>query len=263
MKKILLNILCPWVYEDMADLSADQIIYLTHPDPTPGSKKVWDLWESSPLWRKSKCIGINYFEEFKKHGLSIDNYERKCSYTLTGLSWGALKKDIDTNYSEQAKYEFWGKVPEVTDKEVTVSEFQVKSDQTSFLAVNIPIENFEMNVLPCRSLGIFEIEVPNQAAVDYYTSSGFFVTTQDEWQEILDGATVPDSIKNLHFKEGIILGRWEGELYDPGEPRYCSPWIKKLENLKAEIDKILKRNICLPMKGKIINLLIKKYYADF
>ena len=66
-----------------------------------------------------------------------------------------LKSDIDTNYPDQAKYEFWGKVPETHDKEVTVSEFQVKSDQTSFLAVNIPINSFEMSVLPCRSLGNF------------------------------------------------------------------------------------------------------------
>ena len=47
MKKMLLNILYPWVYEDMEDLPADQIIYLPYPDPTPGSKKVWDLWEGS------------------------------------------------------------------------------------------------------------------------------------------------------------------------------------------------------------------------
>ena len=263
MKKMLLNILYPWVYEDMEDLPADQIIYLPHPDPTPGSKKVWDLWEGSTLWRKSRCVGINYQEEFKKHDLDIDNYERKSSYTLTGRSWEALNADLDTNYQGQARYEFWGKIPETHDKEVTVSEFQVKSDQTSFLAVNIPIDSFEMSVLPCRSLGIFEIEVPNQAAVDYYTSSGFFVTTQDEWKEILDGANVPDDIKGISFKEGAVLGRWEGTMYDPDEPRYHSPWVEKLENLKTEIDKILKKkNVCLPMKGKIINSLIKKYYAN-
>ena len=262
MKKMLLNILYPWVYEDMEDLPADKIIYLPYPDPTPGSKKVWDLWEGSPLWRKSRCVGINYLDESKKHGLDIDDYERKSSYTLTGRSWDALKADIDTNYSDLAKYEFWGKVPETHDKEVTVSEFQVKSDQTSFLAVNIPINSFEMNVLPCRSLGIFEIEVPGQSAVDYYTSSGFFVTTQEEWQEILDGANVPEDIKGLSFKEGAVLGRWEGTMYDSYEPRYQSPWVEKLENLKTEIDKILKKNICLPMKGKMINSLIKKYYAN-
>jgi hypothetical protein len=201
-------------------------------------------------------------EEFEKHGLNIDDYERKSSYTLTGRSWDALKADIDANYSNLAHYEFWGKVPETRDKEVTVSEFQVKSDKTSFLAVNVPINAFEMSVLPCRSLGVFEIEVPGQAAIDYYTASGLFVTTQDEWQEILDGATVPEKIKGLSFKEGVILGRWEGTLYDPDEPRYYSPWVEKLENLKTEIDKILKKNICLPMKGKIINSLIKKYYAN-
>ena len=106
MKKMLLNILYPWVYEDMEDLPADKIIYLPYPDPTPGSKKVWDLWEGSPLWRKSRCVGINYLDEFKKHGLDIDDYERKSSYTLTGRSWDALKADIDTNYSDLAKYEF-------------------------------------------------------------------------------------------------------------------------------------------------------------
>ena len=119
-----------------------------------------------------------------------------------------------------------------------------------------------MNVLPCRSLGIFEIEVPNQAAVDYYTASGFFITTQNEWQEILDGAIVPEDVRKIPFKEGTILGRWEGTMYDPDEPKYHSPWVEKLENLKIEIDKILRKNICLPIKGKIINSLIKKYYAN-
>jgi hypothetical protein len=119
-----------------------------------------------------------------------------------------------------------------------------------------------MSVLPCRSLGTFEIEVPDQAAVDYYTSSGFFVTSQDEWQEILDGAVVPDEVKKISFKEGAVLGRWEGVMYDSDEPRYNSPWIEKLENLKTEVDKILKKNMCLFMKGKYINSLIKKYYAN-
>lgn len=262
MKKMLLNILYPWVYEDMEDLPMDEITYLPYPDPTPGSSKIWDLWGGSSLWRNSRCIGINYLEEFKKHGLDIDDFERKCSYTLTGRSWEALKADLDTNYKDRARYEFWGKIPESTDKEVTVSEFQVRSDQTSFLAVNIPIDSFEMNVLPCRSLGTFEIEVPDQAAVDYYTSSGFFVTSQDEWQEILDGAVVPDKVRGISFKEGAVLGRWEGVMYDSDEPRYNSPWIEKLENLKIEIDKILKKKMCLLMKGKYINSLIKKYYAN-
>ncbi len=263
--KLILQILKPVEYET-TDVQMDEIVYLPHPDPSPGAERLWDSWRSSPLWRTSRGIGINFVSKLEERGYDFHKYRRDFSYKVSGKSFWYLKGDIEKNWSDQASIEIWG-VPKKSDDDVPVVEYTELETGKKLLLANIQPEILDLTVLPCISLGQYELEIPGRAAVDYYVGqSGIYVLSEDEFSEVLAGTG--DSSLGLSefsgkFRTGEVIGRWEGEVTDDNEDGEIieGPWLKKLENLKSEIGRTLTGRGCIYMKARKVKSLIKKYYG--
>lgn len=254
--KLFLNVLRPVVYEYSPNF--EDLTFVTHPDETPGADLVWEMFKGSDLWRGSKALGINFKKKLEDKGYDFKNFDRECSYTLTGAATRIFMKDLK-NYPEVnvISEEEPGYGP---DSKNIFYEFRENTEPyRSVLLLNPVYDCLEMQVLPCTS-EIIELDAP-PGAPDYYTADGYYVLTQDKFDEILSG--FPESrerLESIGFKQKKTILRWEGLLRDT--PRPERPWLKKLETLKSEVDKIIEsKKLCTYMKDKKIEKLIKHYYG--
>lgn len=254
--KLFLNVLRPVIYEYTPNF--EKLTFIAHPDETPGASKVWEMFKDNECWRGSKALGINFKKKLEDHGYDFSKVDKDCSYTLTGEATRIFLKDI-VNYPEVDLIK--DDEPNLAvDGENTIYEFSENVEPfRSILLLNPKYDCLDMQVLPCTS-EIIELDAP-PGAPDYYTADGYYVLTQEGFEEILSGFPgFREKLEGIGFKQGKTILRWEGLLRDTPKPE--RPWLKKLENLKSEIDKIIgSKNLCTFLKEQKIKKLIKNYYG--
>ena len=258
-----MQVLCPVIYELVPPEAIGKLTYIPYPDPGNNVNDLWEAKKDCGLWRTSRCLGINFSKILKDGGYNVDDYYRECTYTITEGALLAAIKDIKKNYPDiilLGNTDIKNKNGFLSKTEKNVYEFLEKDGPKSILIVDPDPENMDASVLPCIPMPEIEVEVPNQAAVDYYTSSGIYVFTKEGFDEISSG--LPDLKKTFdELNPDYHIIRWEGVIRED-EPERKRPWRDKLESLRNVILKIADEPKCSFLKEKKIRRLIKKYYGD-
>lgn len=259
---MILQVLCPVIYELVPPEMSEKLTFIPYPDPGSNSDSVWEVKKDNGLWRSSKCLGINFSDIFKDNGLNIDDFYRECTYTISEGAIVAAIYDIKNNYPEITIIggdDISKKKAFISPDSKNIYEFVEKDGNRMVLIIDPEPESIEASVLPCLQLPEVEVEVPNQAAIDYYTKSGIYVFTEEGFSEIASGLPeLKSTIDQLNPDYHII--RWDGVLRDTPERK--RPWRDKLESLRNKILNVDKEHICNFLKSKKIKKLIKKYYGD-
>ena len=258
--KLIANLLTPFTYELIDQELMEKIVFIPNPDPNPGSDKLYNKFKFSNCWRDSKCISIDFKKILEKYNYNFDDFNRGSTYSLSSRIAVALFNDL-SNYPEVysvCEDDILSKSP---DQKVSIYEFKNKKDNTTLLLFDPKPENTKLQVLPCISIGTYEIEVPSQSAIDYFTSESIYVATKEDFTELVEGLkNMPQELKDLEFIEGNMFLRWEGVIKELTEETEMSEWKIKLENFREEINKVLESRLCPVIKNSRINKIFNKYY---
>lgn len=244
------------------------------PDSPPRDKNARILYEmfGGGYFLPASGSGFDFDKIFQSFGLDVTEFVQVSAYTVSKVSATIIAKEASR----------WGNVVQCLfpqgnlrdyfkDKprkhEIPVYEWIRKDRKGKSVILFGPAEEEQdLNLMYTKTTHLETIELPNETALDYFTSNSIFLLKRSEIRETFEallGDSMSPTFKSVidNFKDGYNFGMWgiatiEDRFdFDPD----LFPWSKKVSDVQKEMREIIDDpKTCMYMKYQKTKNLLKR-----
>lgn len=215
--------------------------------------------------------GFDFDKIFSKYDLDVGDYVQVSAYTVSKVSATIIAKEANK----------WSNVVQCLFPQGTLREYfrgknkkheipvyeWIRRDHKgkSVIIFGPPEEEQDLNLMYSKTTHCEIIELPNETALDYFTSNSIFLLKKNEIKEAFEallGDSMSSEFRNAieNFKDGYNIGMWglgsiEGRFdFNPD----LFPWSKRVADIQKELREIIENpKLCLYMKYRKTKNILK------
>lgn len=208
--------------------------------------------------------GFDFEKTFAEFGLNVSEYVQISAYSVSKISAIIIAKEakkwsnyVQCLFPQGSLKEYFKDKP--VKHEILVYEW-MKKDRSgkSIILFGPKEEEQDLNLMYSKTIFSEVVELPSEAALEYFTANSIFVLKKNELREIFDallGEKMSPEFKEAieNFKEGVNFGMWgmssiENRFdFDPD----MFPWSRRVLMIQNKIKEILSNpKLCFFKKYK-------------